>query len=175
MSANVGRIIYLQPLDLQIAAPRHMVFQMLSAIGSGQLPGAPGDSARVLSRDGNTIVAEFHTKAGWRTFVTVEEITLYPPERITFQHLKGPLSYVHEEITLDEQDTVTVLRYRGEFFVNSWPLLGWFVGRLYVRPLFQRTVGHHLHGIKKALEDRASRSHVLPKAPSSASEERGAS
>ena len=157
----MGKLIHLKPIDVEVAAPREMVFQILSAIGNGQIPGSQGDSARVLSRDGNTIIAEFHTRAGRRTFVTEEEVTLYPPERITFRHLKGPLSYVWEEITLEARGAATVLRHRGEFSVNNWPVLGWLIGRLYVKPLFERVVSDHFNRIKEAAEGRAIRSHLF--------------
>ena len=70
-----------------------MVFQMLSAIGKGSIPGAQGESSRVLARDGDTIIAEFHTASGSRTYRTVEEVKLYPSERMTFRHLEGPLTF----------------------------------------------------------------------------------
>ena len=87
---------------VQIKAPREMVFQMLSAIGKGSLPGAPGEHARVLQRDGDTLIAEFFTPSGKRIYRTVEEVRLYPPERITFRHLEGPLNYSQEAFTLTE-------------------------------------------------------------------------
>ncbi len=171
--------IQLRPVrfvKVTIAVPRQMVFQMLSAIGNGQTPGSQGDQARVLCRSDNTIIAEFHTRAGFRTYVTVEEVTLYPPERMTFRHVKGPLSYVWEEFTLEEEQGTTVLTYRGEFIANDWPVVGrsagWLIGRLYVKPLFERVVGKHLRGIKEAAEARARRSHVFNRA--SAPEKRGA-
>ena len=64
---------------LHIDAPREMVFQMMSAIGKGSLPGSQGESSRVLSRDGDTLTAEFLTPSGKRIYRTVEDVRLYPP------------------------------------------------------------------------------------------------
>ena len=66
---------------LHIDAPREMVFQMMSAIGKGSLPGSQGESSRVLSRDGDTLTAEFLTPSGKRIYRTVEDVRLYPPPR----------------------------------------------------------------------------------------------
>ena len=75
---------------VQIDAPRELVFQTLSAFGKGSLPGSEGESSRVVERDGNNIVAEFVSVSGKRTYRTLENVVLYPPERITFSHLQGP-------------------------------------------------------------------------------------
>ena len=78
------------------------------------MPGAEGESSRVLERDGDVITAEFLTPSGKRIYRTVEEVRLYPPERITFRHLQGPLTYSEEEFRLVEQDPGTELQYSGE-------------------------------------------------------------
>ena len=84
--------VKLEDRKLYANAPRELVFQMLSAIGKGTLPGAQGESSRVLEREGDVITAEFLTPSGKRIYRTVEEVRLYPPERITFRHLQGPLT-----------------------------------------------------------------------------------
>ena len=149
-----------------IDAPRDMVFQMLSAIGKGSLPGAEGESSRVLERDGNTLIAEFFTRSGKRTYRTVEEVQLHPPERITFTHLEGPLVFSDEEFNLVALETGTELRYRGkiECRLALLPGIGWLTAWLYVRPKYNSVIKSHMHHLKAAAEARAARSHVYRRA-----------
>ena len=148
---------------VSIKAPRQMVFQMLSAISSGSLFGAQGDSSRVLERHDDTIIAEFFTSSGRRVYRTVEEVRLYPPEQVTFRHLEGPLDFAEEEFSLDEQDRGTVVRYTGriEYKVRWLPWTGWLIAMLYIRPKYDRIISSHLEKLKTAAEARAARSHVF--------------
>ena len=144
-----------------INAPREMVFQKMTSYGRGQLKGDGNESSRVISRDGDTIIAEFTTKAGPITYTTLEEITLEPPERITFRHLEGPLAYAWEEFELNDVDGDTELVHRGEFIWRRLPRLGWLGGRIYTKPIFERVVERHMHEIKVTCDTRATRSHVF--------------
>lgn len=151
--------VKLTPQRLFIKAHKELVFQMVSAIGKGKMPGSSAISSKVISRDGNVIVAEFVTKAGKRTVTTLEEVTLYPTDRITYRHLQGPIHYVSEEFTFNEVDGDMELAYKGEFDLNI-PILGWFIGRFYVKPMFDRLIKEHMEEIKEAAEARAARSHM---------------
>ena len=140
------------PVQLQgrselIRAPRELVFQMLSAMGQGQLPGPQADRAKLLSRQDNRLIVEFHTSVGRRSYRTVEEVTLYPPERITFSHL-------------EDHPQGTLLRYQGQFDYR-FPLFGWFIAHLYIKPRYNRLIRDHLAHLKAAAEARAARSHVF--------------
>ena len=151
----------LRQRSVHIQAPRELVFQMLSAMGSGQMPGAEGESARVLSRDGDTLIVHFVTHAEKRVVNTVEEVRLYPPERITFQHIAGPLDYSWEEMKLsEEEEDGTLLEYSGEF-EYIFPGLGWLISLAYIRPKYNATIQEHLARLKAAAEARAARSHVF--------------
>ena len=82
------------PIELRkhtvlIKAPRELVYQKMSSFGRGKLQGDNAESSSVVSRDGNTIVAEFKTRSGLFTYTTLEQVSLEPPNRITFEHLKG--------------------------------------------------------------------------------------
>ena len=68
--------VSLKTQEIFIDAPRELVFQMLSAIGKGSLPGG-NDSSRVIERNGNEIIAEFLTPSGSRVYRTVERVVLY--------------------------------------------------------------------------------------------------
>ena len=146
-----------------IRAPREMVFQMLNAIGKGSLPGADGESSRILERRGDTMIAEFLTPSGGRTYRTVEEVRLYPPERITFRHLEGPLALAEEEFVLAEANDGTELRYAGEieYKVHWLPGVGWLIAMFYVRGKYDAVIRNHMEKLRNAAEARAARSHVF--------------
>ena len=150
-----------------IKAPREMVYQKVSSFGRGRLQGENNESARVISRDGNEIVAEFRTKAGPFLYTTVEKVTLEPPERITFEHLEGPLHYAWEEFVFNDVDGDTELVHSGEFIWSRLPLIGWFGGRLYTKRVFERTTAKHMDRIKVNCDARAVRSHVFRRRPAS--------
>ncbi len=147
---------------LPIRAHRELVYQLITTIGRGKLAGSKDVSSRIISKDGDKIVAEFYTKTRWYTVTTVEEMTLYPPERIAYRWLKGPIKYVVEEFVLREaQNGGSELVHNGEFELKM-PVLGWIFGRLWVKPRFEKVVIGHMEEIKEAAEARASRSHVYP-------------
>ena len=137
---------------------------MMSHFGRGRLPGDNNESSKVLERDGNRLTVEFKTKALFATYTTVEVVNLYPPERITFRHLSGPLHYANEEFRFEEMDgRQTDLTHSGEFIWSIFPLFGWFGGIIYTRPVFERTIVKHLEQVKQAAEARAARSRIFPR------------
>ena len=157
------RAVPLHPHTTVINAPRELVYQMMSSFGRGKLKGDNNESSRVVSRDGDKVIAEFRTSTGRRTHTTLEEVTLQPPGRITFRHLEGPLEYAVEEFLFHDVDGRTELIHRGEFIWRSWPFLGWLAGWFYIRPRFERVLERHMDQIKTAAESRAARSHVFRK------------
>ena len=144
---------------LLIGASIELVFQMLSAFDVGSLPGTQGDSSSVLERNGDTIIAEFVTTSGKRTYRTVEKVRLYPPWRITFRHLEGPLSFAAEEFTLVERDGCTELRYQGEVECRvGWlPGVGWLIARFYVTRKYDALIGSHMELLRADAEARENR------------------
>ena len=155
------RPIQLKTHSMLIDAPCEMVFQKLSSFGSGRMAGDRTETAKVVSRDGNTIVAEFYTKVGPFTYTTVEEVTLDPPESITFEHLSGPLHYAREQFTFHDVDGKTKLVHTGEFIWKRFPFFGWLGGVLYTKPMFERVIATHFDQVKASCEARAARSHVF--------------
>ena len=144
-----------------IKAPREMVYQKMTSFGRGRLQGEASESSRVLSRDGDTLIVEFKTRAGPFTYTTLEQVALEPPHRISFEHLKGPLHYAREEFVLNDVDGDTELVHRGEFIWRRLPLVGWLGGILYTRPTFERTLRKHMEQIRITCNERAARSHVF--------------
>src|SRR3954454_21544073 len=133
----------LTPQNLLINAPRPLVWEMITSVGRGQLPGSKNTARLVERRSDDVLIVEFVTYSGGKTYTTLEEMTLYPPDRITYRHLTGPLPYVYEEIKLlDAGDRRTALLYTGEFEAKS--VRGYLLGPLYIRPLFDRLAREHL-------------------------------
>lgn len=151
---------------LTINAPLELVYQMMSAIGSGRIPGI-NERSNVLQRDGNTLIAEFFTPSGKKTYRTVEEVKLFPPHRITYRHLEGPITYSEEEFLLAEVSGGTQVTYIGviEHRVPFLPGLGWLASLLYIKPKYDTVIRDHMALIRIAAEERAARSHVFRRNP----------
>lgn len=162
----MARPIRLKTHRVRIKAHRELIYQMMSSFGRGQLPGDTNESSEVLSRDGNTLVVKFRTKAGPISYDTVEEITLDAPRRITFKHLSGPLHSAWEEFVFEEvNEFETELVHDGEFTWKNIPFFGWLGGMIYTKPTFERVLVKHMAQIKEASEARAARSRVFPRPP----------
>lgn len=150
-----GRSVHaLGPIDVRIAAPRELVFEILSAPYVGRAPG--GSGIEVMARGDGLAVAAHHTKVHFYTARTVEAVELEAPARIGFRHLTGPVPYAVEQLTLEEGEIETELRYGGEVGVDFF-ILGRIAGRHWVVPQWERTVREHLDDVKRRAELRASR------------------
>jgi hypothetical protein len=160
MGVTNERSVVLTPHETIVNAPREMVFQMLTAFGRGRLPLSKGTS-RVIEQDGDRLIVEFTTDAIYKTYVTLEEVTLHSPDRITFKHLGGPLDSCDEVFTFEElPDGKTLWRHTGSFRLG-WPVVGDVVGRKVTKRWFERMMRKHMREMKEAIEARAARSHVF--------------
>ncbi|HEX2467931.1 MAG TPA: hypothetical protein VHJ54_06980 [Solirubrobacterales bacterium] len=150
-----GRSVHdLGPIEIRIAAPRELVFEIISAPYVGRASG--GDEIEVLARSDNLTVAAHYTKVHFYTARTVEVVELEGPARVGFRHLTGPVPDAVEEFALAEIDGGTRLRYSGEVGIDFF-VLGRLAGRHWVRPQWERTVHEHLEDVKRAAEQRAAR------------------
>ena len=150
----------LTPHEVIVDAPREMVFEMLTAFGRGRLPGSK-EMSRVIEKDGDRLVVEFTTDAIYKTYTTVEEVTLYRPDRITFKHLDGPLESFDEVFTFEDlPDGRPPWRHTGSFRLG-WPVVGGVVGRNVTKRWFERVMRKHMREMKEAIEARAARRHVF--------------
>ncbi len=129
---------------------------MFASLGEEDYPGDNGERATVVERKDNRLLVEFMSRDGNRLYRTLEEVNLFPPERITFRHLEGPLHYASEEFRLSEVPEGTRLSYRGQIECRMpWlPGLGWLTARFYVRPKYQGVVRRHMARLKEAAEGR---------------------
>ena len=107
-----------------------------------------------MERDGNRLLMEFRSRDGRKMYRTLEEVMLYPDERITFRHLEGPLNYSKEEFVFTEVDTGTTMTHTGEIECRMhWlPVAGWAVARFYVKPRYERLVLRHMNSLKEQAE-----------------------
>lgn len=150
-----GRSLHeLGPLRVSIAAPRELVYEVLSAPYLGR---ASSDSIEVLAGSEELVVATHLTKVHFYEARTVEVIELEAPSRMGFKHLTGPVPHAVEEFRLEQQDgDATDLHYTGELGIDFF-VLGRIAGRRWVVPQWNRAVGEHLEEVKARAEQRAQR------------------
>ena len=144
----------LGPIAIDVAAPRELVFEVLSAPYVGRASG--GAEIEVLARREGIAVAAHFTKVHFYTARTVEVVELEAPARIGFRHLTGPVPHALELFELEEVDRHTRLRYGGEIGIDFF-VLGRIAARYWVRPQWERTVRAHLADVKGRAEQRADR------------------
>ena len=154
-------------LDLHIHADRRLAFEVLTAFDASA-PGSEG-SSKVLRRDDNGVLCEFHTPGKglfWRPKVyrTVEYVTSQQPEWIEFNTVEGPLASMRDRFDLEDERGCTRLRFGSEFTMAG-SVVGWLVGVLVVRPELKRMIRGHLQELKQTMEARAARSRVYPRYP----------
>jgi hypothetical protein len=112
----------LGPLHVDIAAPRETVFAAAAPYADRQ-PRAMREKVEILERAGQMVLAAHRTPVGsGLTAVTVETVTLDPPNRMGFRLLRGPVPHVIETFTLDETADGTRLTYSGELGTDLWRL-----------------------------------------------------
>jgi hypothetical protein len=148
----------LGPIEIEIAAPRDLVFTMISEPYLGRTPADSG--IEVLAKGEDLAVAAHLTKVHFYEARTVEAIEFEAPARVGFRHLTGPVPHAVEQFVLEEDDGGTVLRYDGEIGIDFF-VLGRIAGRRWVRPQWERTVRDHL----KDLKERAGELHRRRESP----------
>lgn len=152
---GVGRSVRpLGPLSWSIAAPRELVFDVISAPYLGRTPRALERKLRVLERSESMVLAAHFTPVGPLVTTTVETVRFERPERVHFLLLRGPVPYVVETFELRETDGGTSLEYSGELGTDLWAL-----GRLWgtaTARVWEATVQHSLNAIKAEAERRAA-------------------
>jgi hypothetical protein len=155
LDLGVGRSVRsLGPLSWSIAAPRELVFEVISAPYLGKMPRALERKLRVLERSDDMVLAEHYTPVGPFVTMTLETVRFEPPDSVHFRLTRGPVPYVVEMFALRETDGRTELEYRGELGTDLWA-----VGRLWgaaVARTWEATVRGSLETIKEEAERRAA-------------------
>jgi hypothetical protein len=152
----------LGPIEIRIAAPRDLVFELIS---EPYLRRNSKDSGiEVLARGESLVVAAHHTKVHFYTARTVEAVKFDAPDRVGFRHLSGPVPHAVEEFVLTETEGETELRYGGEVGIDFF-FLGRMAGRRWVRPQWERAVREHLEEVTERAEQLAARRRERGKIP----------
>jgi hypothetical protein len=146
----------LGPFVFRIAAPREVVFDVVSAPYLQKKPRALRAKLEVLERGEDVVLAAHHTPTYGLTATTVETVRFEPPERVHFRLLRGPVPHVVEQFALTETPEGAELEYSGELGTDLWAL-GSLWGAAVART-WEATVRHSLENVKAEAERRASRS-----------------
>jgi hypothetical protein len=154
LDLGVGRRIRpLGPLRLRIAAPRELVFDVISSPYLGRTPRALRARLDVLERGEDLVLAEHFTPVYGLTATTVETVRFERPSRVHFRLVRGPVPHVHETFELHAADGETELVYSGELGTDLWAI-GAIWGAAVART-WQATVSASLEGIRTEAERRA--------------------
>ncbi len=155
LDLGLGRSIRpLGPFSWSIAAPRELVFDVISAPYLGRTPRALEHKLRVLERAEDMVLAEHFTPVGPLVTTTLETVRFERPERVHFRLLRGPLPYVVETFELRETADGTSLEYSGELGTDLWAL-GRVWGMATAR-VWEATVRRSLDAVKAEAERRAT-------------------
>ena len=163
LTADLGvgrRYRPLGPITFWIAAPRELVFDVVSAPYLRKTPRALQAKLEVLERGEDVVLAAHYTRAYGLTATTVETVRFEPPERVHFRLVRGPVPHVVERFALRESEDGTALEYSGELGTDLWAL-GSVWGAAVART-WESTVRDSLEGVKLEAEHRAERGAERP-------------
>jgi Polyketide cyclase / dehydrase and lipid transport len=156
LDLDIGRRLRpLGPLRVRIAAPREVVYEVVSSPYLGRTPRALRSKLEVLERGEDLVLAAHFTPTYGLTATTVETVRFEPPERVHFRLVRGPVPHVVESFELREVEDGTELEYSGELGTDLWALgvlWGAAVARTWVA-----TVEESLASVKQEAERRANR------------------
>jgi hypothetical protein len=147
------RLRALGPMTFRIAAPRDVVFDVVSDPYLGRTPRALSAKLNVLERGEDFVLAEHFTRAYGLTATTVETVRFERPDRVRFRLVRGPVPHVLETFELTEADGATELRYSGELGTDLW-----FLGSLWgaaVARTWEAAVRESLAAVRIEAERRA--------------------
>src|SRR5262249_19933237 len=156
LDTGVGRTVRpLGPIIVTIRAPREMVFEVIAAPYLGRTPRAMAGEITVLERGADMVLAAHRTRVGERLVATtVETVRFSAPATVDFRLVRGPVPYVVERFTLQDDAGATRLEYSGELGTDFWA-----VGRLWgnlAGAKWEATVRASLDRIRTEAERRAA-------------------
>ena len=154
---GIGRAVRpLGPIAVRIAAPREVVFDVVSEPYLGRTPRALESKLRVVERGADMVLAAHFTQLRGLVATTLETVRFESPSRVDFRLVRGPVPHVAEQFLLHEDGSSTELEYRGELGTDFWAA-GRLWGALVARK-WERTVRASLETIKTEAERRAAAS-----------------
>ena len=124
------RMRRLGPVTWEIAAPRELVFDIVTAPYLRRTPRALAGKLEVWERGSDMVLAAHFTEVRGRTTTTVETVRFDRPERIDFRLVRGPVPHVMESFVLDETETGTNLTWHGQLGTDFWAVGGWWGDRV---------------------------------------------
>lgn len=146
----------LGPLEIQIAAPREVVFDVIAAPYGERVPRAMQAKIQVLERGTDMVLAAHYTPIRGRLrATTVETVRFVRPERVHFRLVRGPVPQVEETFRLTDTGSGTTLTYRGQLGTDLWGL-GQRWGEL-VAARWEAVVRHSFETVKTEAERRNRR------------------
>ena len=96
----------------------------------------------VVAAGDDTIVARFEGKAGPMPYRTLEVVGL-ETDRVTFEHLRGPFIRCDEAFEVRAAGDGSDVTHVGSFTMRGG-VVGWLLGRIWIRGLFERHVAAEL-------------------------------
>jgi len=110
-------------LSIEIDAPRDLVFDVIAEPYAERTSRAALEKVRVLERGQDMVLAAHYTPIRGRLkATTVETVHFERPHRIGFRLVRGPVPYVVETFTLEQDGDRTWLSYTGELGTDLWRL-----------------------------------------------------
>ena len=153
LDLGVGRSVRpLGPLTVPIAAPREVVFDVVSAPYLRRTPRGLEGKLRVLERSPDMVLAAHFTPVRRFVATTVETVRFEPPSQVHFRLVRGPVPHVVEQFLLHETEQGTELEYRGELGTDLWALGRWWGARVAER--WEAAVRTSLEAVKTEAERR---------------------
>jgi hypothetical protein len=154
---GIGRTVRpLGPINVRIAAPREIVFEVVSEPYLGRTPRTLESKLRVIERSEDMVLAAHFTQLRGLVATTLETVRFESPSRVDFHLVRGPVPHVAEQFLLHDDGSSTELEYRGELGTDFWAL-GRRWGNLVARK-WERTVHASLETVKTEAERRAAAS-----------------
>jgi hypothetical protein len=154
IDVGVGRRLRgLGPLRWEIAAPRDVVFDVITAPYLGRTPRALENKLEVWERASNMVLAAHFTEVKGSTTTTVETVRFDRPARIDFRLVRGPVPHVKESFVLSATETGTSLTWEGELGTDFWAVGAWWGDRVAVS--WERAVRASLRTVIAESERRA--------------------
>jgi hypothetical protein len=143
----------LGPIELRIAAPREVVFDVIEG-PYRRTPRAMAGKLRVWERGSDMVLAEHFTKLGPLVASTLELVRFERPGRITFRLVRGPVPHAVETYELRDLEGETSFLYSGEIGADFWALGSLVASR--AAPLWERAVRDSLGPLVREAERRAT-------------------
>jgi hypothetical protein len=164
LDLGVGRSVRpLGPLRFPIAAPREVVFDVVSAPYLRRTPRGLEGKLHVLERSGDMVLAAHFTRVRRFVATTVETVRFEPPSQVHFRLVRGPVPHVVEQFVLQDTEQGTELEYRGELGTDLWALGRWWGTR--VAEQWEAAVRTSLEAVKVEAERRAARAESRRRPP----------